>query len=326
MHKRQKIGVRPAYFDGQLLQAEDFIAEQRFHILARRRHTAALHGWGVVRGLEVRPSGDASITVQPGFAVDRQGRELEIEQPMTLELSGFAPQSRLRIALEYGQEAETERQHRNRIESRAVLSASDDPDDPDTLLLATLQLDGEGRVNVRTLDTTTARRMRTPITGGSVGISALDDSLRLGWLRLPLRGMPLERGPNGEDAIPPPFRIGTTEARSHSTWLGEPNHKGAGGTMAIPIPMGASRVLRLRMAGTENDGGIDFHLVRGGFDADARRHDRKILLEKSITGRPYNEVYAIDDGVLDPEYHTLSLWVHGLAKVAVSLVALQFSY
>jgi hypothetical protein len=326
MHKRQKIGVRPAYYDGQLLQAKDFIDEQRYHIHARRRHTAALHGWGVVRGLEARASGDASITVQPGFAVDRQGRELEIEQPFTLELSGFAPLSRLRITLEYGQEAEAERQNRNRIESRAVLTASDDPDDPDTLLLATLQLDGEGRINVRTIDTGAARRMRTPITAGSVGVSALDESLRLGWLRLPMRGVPLERGPHGEDAIPPPFRIGTTEARSHSEWLGKANHKGAGGTMPIPIPMGALRVLRFRIAGTENDGGIDFHLVRGGFDKDANRHDRKILLEKSITGRPYNEVYTIDDGDLDPEYHTLSLWVHGHAKVSVSLVALQFSY
>ena len=326
MSHSHKIGSKPAYFDGQLLLAANFIDEQRFHIRARRRHTLALHGWGVARGLELTRQADSAIAIGPGFAIDAEGRELEIAQGFTVDLGAWGPGALLRVALAYREALEREDEDNPHLDAHVDVVVTDGPEPSGALLLGTVQLDAQGQVEPSAIDLAGVRRQRTPVSPGSIGAAALDDTLRRGWLRLPFRGLELQHGPAGESAIPPPFRLGTTEARAHSDWQGQPNKHGAGGTMAIPIPFGALRVLRLRLAGVENDDRIDFHLVRGGFDPDSRQHVRTILLEKTITGRPYNEVWRIDDGELDPEYHTLALWLrcHGMATV--SLAALEFSY
>lgn len=326
MQKTQKIGTRPAYFDGQLLQADDFIAEQKYNRLARHRHNMALHDWGVVSGLEVHAAGEDKIIVQPGFAVDSNGREIDIPNPCPLDLGGMPARVRLRVTLHHRDDTEPERSHRNRIDSHAVLTVSDNPDDKESLLLATLQLDAAGKVDTRSIELSAVRRARTRIAPGSVDVAALSPSLRRGWLAMPFRGSALEKGPDdGTKGLPPPFRVGTSEARSHDRWEGAENTKGAGGTMAIAIPFGARRVLQFRIAGVNNDGGIDFHVVRGGFDPVAKVHSRKVLLEKAIKGRPYNELYPIEGGELDPEYNTLALWVRSHGKASVSLVAFEFS-
>jgi hypothetical protein len=331
MNRKLAIAHRPAYYDGQLLQADDFIDEQRYHIHAQRRHATELHGVGVVRGLQVSAAGEHAVAVGPGFAVDGRGREIELPQGVQLDLSGAAPLSRLRILLSHRDDQEAEREHRHRIASWAVVSArearDDAGDDGDGLLLATVQLDAQGRIGANAIDTAVMRRLRTMLAPGSVGIDALDDSLRRGWLRLPFRGTVMVGGPDGEgDALPPPFRIGTTEARSPSSTDKKAGNPGAGGTMAIPIPLGAVRVLRLRLAGSTNAGGIRFHLVRGGYDPATGKHLRHMLVDASIEGQPYNKLFDIADGVLDPEYHTLALWLHGLEQTTVSLVAIEFSY
>lgn len=83
---------RPRYFDGRLLTAKDLQAEQNYHREKRRLLNRALHGWGVVEGLEVAASGDA-ITVSPGFALDPEGNEIVIPDPVTIRptdrLGGF---------------------------------------------------------------------------------------------------------------------------------------------------------------------------------------------------------------------------------------------
>ncbi len=44
---------RPHYFTGQILSADDFTAEQEYHIGKQRRHNLHCHGFGVVHGLKV---------------------------------------------------------------------------------------------------------------------------------------------------------------------------------------------------------------------------------------------------------------------------------
>ncbi|HEV8691402.1 MAG TPA: hypothetical protein VGQ91_13965 [Ideonella sp.] len=325
MQKSYKSGVRPAYFDGQLLQRDDFVAEQRYHRHARRRHNITMHDWGVVSGLEVSVSGDHQITVRPGVAIDANGNEIDLGQAMPLEVGSFPAHTRLRVTLYQRNDEEHEREQRNRIHSHAVVTVSDGLDEKATLLLATLQIDAAGKPDPRSIDVSGVRYARTRLTPGSVGVPALAEQLRRAWVAMPFRGWPLEKGPDGSKNIPPPFRMGTTETRSHDRWDGAENTRGGGGTMPIVIPFGAQRVLRFRMAGVENDKHIDFHLVRGGFDTATRSHARKILLEKTIKGRQYNEVYTIDDGGLDPEHHTLALWVCSRGKASISLVALEFS-
>jgi hypothetical protein len=75
---------RPRYFSGQLLTAEDFEAEQLYFLDRRRSDNRQLHGWGVVCGLGVTPSGKGGVVVQPGLAIDGLGREIVVSDPQEM--------------------------------------------------------------------------------------------------------------------------------------------------------------------------------------------------------------------------------------------------
>lgn len=64
------------FFDGQFLQDQDFIDEQKYHQSRRQRHYRTLHVAGVVEGLTVyKPDGSTfQVKVRPGSAIDADGR------------------------------------------------------------------------------------------------------------------------------------------------------------------------------------------------------------------------------------------------------------
>jgi hypothetical protein len=78
------------YFNHQFLVESDFTDEQQYHLVMRRRHNAALHDYGVADGLAVSRSGDREITIQPGMAIDRGGRELVLLDSRIVSLSDTA--------------------------------------------------------------------------------------------------------------------------------------------------------------------------------------------------------------------------------------------
>lgn len=70
---------RMRYFLYQMLQVEDFNAEQKYHRDMRYLHNAVLHGYGIVEGLEVTKANDTDDTkvdISPGIAINLQGQEL----------------------------------------------------------------------------------------------------------------------------------------------------------------------------------------------------------------------------------------------------------
>lgn len=72
---------RNSYYRGKLLTERDFSDEQRFHIDKLRLHNLALHGWGVVCGLVIKPHPycpDQRLVVEAGLAIDDCGREIRI--------------------------------------------------------------------------------------------------------------------------------------------------------------------------------------------------------------------------------------------------------
>lgn len=72
---------RVNYFNGQLLSAADFQVEQEYLREKQRLHIRALHGFGVVEGLEVSAGNDengASVSVAPGSALDPRGELLDL--------------------------------------------------------------------------------------------------------------------------------------------------------------------------------------------------------------------------------------------------------
>jgi hypothetical protein len=77
---------RVRFFAGQLLSAKDFQAEQEYWLEKQRRHNRAVHGYGVVSGLNVSVA-DNAISVSPGMAFDRWGNELVLPQCLRLSVA-----------------------------------------------------------------------------------------------------------------------------------------------------------------------------------------------------------------------------------------------
>ena len=78
--------VRPRYFAGQLLGADDFSLEQDYFRHRIRRLNRELFGAGIVRGLGVSVQPDDAgagqqVVVAPGFAIDPHGGEIELCDP-----------------------------------------------------------------------------------------------------------------------------------------------------------------------------------------------------------------------------------------------------
>ena len=76
---------RPNYFFGKVLNVQDFTEEQNYLLQKHRLHLRTLHGSGIVQGLEVSSDGQGtSISIAPGLAIDSQGREVQLNDELTL--------------------------------------------------------------------------------------------------------------------------------------------------------------------------------------------------------------------------------------------------
>jgi hypothetical protein len=128
---------RIRYTAGMLLTADEFRTEQTYHVERRRLLNRMLHGAGVVSGLEVTGGPeDGTVTVAPGFALDRCGREILICEPQQVTVP--AADAEISVYAVYA-EVETER---STIRETYTLDASPTPAD-DAVVLATIASDGK---------------------------------------------------------------------------------------------------------------------------------------------------------------------------------------
>jgi hypothetical protein len=79
---------RSYFYTGKLLTEGDLVREQRYMIDKLRLHHVALHGWGVVCGLMVRPHPHCidRFIVTAGLALDDCGREVRLVQDCVVML------------------------------------------------------------------------------------------------------------------------------------------------------------------------------------------------------------------------------------------------
>lgn len=98
-------GVTPErvnYATGVMLQADDFLAEQTYHRSRLAQLTRHLLGFGTLSGLRVVAppvqNNILEIRVEPGIAIDRYGRLIEVQTAQCIELARwFAAQDQRRI-------------------------------------------------------------------------------------------------------------------------------------------------------------------------------------------------------------------------------------
>lgn len=76
------------FFTGLFTKADDWQKEQHYHLGKRELHTRTFHTPGVVRGeaddLAVSVTSTGNVIVQPGYAVDAQGRDLFLPEPQEI--------------------------------------------------------------------------------------------------------------------------------------------------------------------------------------------------------------------------------------------------
>ena len=99
--------VRPRFFSGQLLTADDFTAAQDYVRQRIDRRNRLLHGAGVVEGLAVSIGDDgdgaAHVVVAPGLAFDRFGREIFVGCAERVAVAGDA--AALVVSISYHERA-----------------------------------------------------------------------------------------------------------------------------------------------------------------------------------------------------------------------------
>ncbi|WP_105967611.1 hypothetical protein [Streptomyces geranii] len=187
---------RVRFFDGQFLQDQDFIDEQRFHLDRERRQSRLLRLTGVSTGLTVTSAEPSRITVTAGMAVDSPGRHLVLAADTNLPLGeGFTGQQGIEVHLAYREVATDVAQtgganERRWDESPRIVVVAPDgtttvaPDDAPpgldgpTVLLARLAVAENGEV---TVDLTAAQRSTLSVAGAlGIGTTAPGSDLEIG--------------------------------------------------------------------------------------------------------------------------------------------------
>ena len=94
--------VRNNSFGGKLLTPEDLELEQNYFRSKLKLHNRALHGFGIVTGLEVRLSQRRNeLQVTPGLALDCAGNEILVPQPLVHSLPAVASESAMFLTIHY---------------------------------------------------------------------------------------------------------------------------------------------------------------------------------------------------------------------------------
>jgi hypothetical protein len=330
MQQKFHANRRPNYFTGQLLGEEDFQAEQAYHMQTDRVHARTLHTWGIVDGLELSIREDGGPVLQPGYAIDRMGRIIAIQEAQALPLAPPAGEGSvyLFIAYEEGFEESARSadsaQNYTRIGEIAVVTDSNQPPpgDGSVVLLGRLTYASGRFAGIDTAVRKTAGARLAPdsivtvqISNGAVTAPKLSSEIRTGWVRLPFKPSVFAE-PSAARSVE--FSIGVTKTYCDA--------RGAKGTMAIPVPMAANRIKTFSIAGESNENLIKIELQRCGWDSAHNLHERTPLLEVQIPKKsPFCERWDVNK-VLDPVHHAVAVYVEALGDAKISLVAAEFEW
>ncbi len=304
------------YFTHQFLREQDFQAEQAYHVAMRRQHNRSLHGWGVVEGLDVRKKSEHEVSIEPGTAIDDQGREIVLATPVVRDLSSFERSSHLYVTITYN-ESWDEADHHSAggvdgyirvTESPVVGEQKHEPaKDGSVITLARVHLNESG--NIHRIEKEVRATLDTK--GAAVG-----------WMRLPFKPVRLEVLRIGEKLVPakqwePGIEFTVDVASAYC-------EKSARGSMAIPVPPGATKIKAFRICGTTR-GKVDVELVRTGWNVDENKGGHKVLLKRTVEREWFDEHVPVEEEFqLLNEFHSLAASVLADGKTEIWLLAVRY--
>jgi hypothetical protein len=100
---------QPAWFDGQLLTADDLTTAQTVERELRWLHNRALHDWGIVTGFGATGNrGDRAVSVAPGMALDRLGREIILAEALVKNIPVTSGKTSYYLIARYQQDSDQE--------------------------------------------------------------------------------------------------------------------------------------------------------------------------------------------------------------------------
>ena len=302
---------RPNYFTHQLLLEQDFKDEQSYHIEMRRRLNRLFHSWGVLEGLEVQKKGEHDITITPGIALDREGREIVLLSPLTRDLSAWSRDSHAFVTAAYdegwqeadhhsagGVEGYTRVSEIPKINEEKVAP----PKDGALITLAKVSINDAGHVHHIDMSP-------------SVRKSAMPANPGAGWVRLPFEPVHLGKKSAGAIKIDEAERFIVDEAVAHC------DHKGARGAMAIPVPPGATRIVGFRVAG-ETKGTVTVSLHRTGWNRQNNKGERTELVMEIVQGESFHRDIPVESNLDDS--HALTVAIVAQGESDIWLIAAKF--
>jgi hypothetical protein len=302
------------YFTHQFLREQDFKDEQAYHLEMRRRHNQLLHGWGVVTGLEVQKKGEREITISHGMAIDKEGRELVLFEPVIRDLTGLERSSLTHIIISYAERwDDADRQAAGGVEGYTRLTESteikeskqDLGKDGSVVTLARVHVNDVGHIHRIETDAM-VRKVIAPSNPAA------------GWMRLPFKPTRVASPKSGAR-----IHIGADEEvdfiiEEDRTYCEE---RGARGWMSIPVPPAAKSIVGFRIAGTTR-GSVTVNLVRTGWNLHENKGERTELLKEIVSGASFHRDIAVNFNL--DESHALAVWVKAEGQTEILLVAAKF--
>ncbi len=310
---------RPHYFPYQFLREQDFKDEQGYHIQMRRLHNSMLHGWGVVAGLEVKKKGEREITITPGMAITNEGRELVLTEPVHRDLGSFERNSHTYIVVAYAETwDEADLHSAGGVEGYTRVTETPEirekrhepPRDGSVVTLAKVHINDAGHVSHVEMDASIRKHC---------GVS----NPAAGWMRLPFKPTRLNpiridrrlARPSDPDQVDE-YEFVVDEATAYC------DERGARGSIQIPVPPSANKIVGFRIAGTTS-ARVMVHLYRVGWNLAKNEGERTPLLEKeAIHGPTFHKDFPLEHNLDESHALALSVWAEGVSTIY--LVAARF--
>ena len=263
------------YFTSQFLVENDFDDEQAYHLTSRRRHNRTLHTSGVAEGLDVTLVSGKQVRVGTGSAVDKDGQEIVLLEPVTYTLASGAAGQDVFLTIAYHEDhdpADKDVQGLGQFTRTTERPSLQDgtavpPADGSVVVLARIHLSSATQIG--SVDTTVRTPVSARLAPKSIGTAQLADGAvtlsKLAPEAQPLSVQATAPITVATDAAAKRITIGETHSaradNPHATTAAQIDLQGGANQLVKQINAGTGVIARTRVESAIVSGVITFQQV-----------------------------------------------------------------